>query len=108
MGATAPAGTGWKPTSNAFRYTNASRAPGGLRTVVLKAGYAGNARLVVKGGGPNLGLPPTLDDVGTPVTVQLWAANGACWDARYPTAATHTSKVFKARAASPAGAFLDE
>jgi hypothetical protein len=79
-----------------------------VRATIFKAGYPGNVRLAVNGGGANLGLPPTLDGVGTPVTVQLWAATGACWDACHPTAATHTSRVFKARAASPAGAFLDE
>jgi hypothetical protein len=83
LDAAAPAGEGWEPTATGFRYRSPGLAPDGLRSIVLKAGAYGKARLVVKGRGPNLGLPPTLDDLNPPVTVQLRTANGPCWDAEY-------------------------
>lgn len=108
VSAEAPAGTSWTANSSGFKYKNPALTPDGLQSITLKAGAAGKAKVLVRGRGPNLGLPPTLNAVGTPVTMHLKAENGSCWEARYPTALVSNPIEFKARGGSPGGAFLDD
>jgi hypothetical protein len=108
LDANAPSGTAWRGSGGRFRYGSPTSTPDGLKSLLLKAGATGTGRIALKGKGPNLGLPPTLTAVGTPVTVQLKAENGSCWEAVYPVARVSTPSAFKARAGSPGGAFLDD
>lgn len=71
----------WKAVPPGFTYTDKELTPGGLSSVQLKAGIAGKASITVRGQGANLGMP-TLP-LRLPVTVQLQAANGQCWEAQY-------------------------
>jgi hypothetical protein len=48
-----------------YRYTDPAGASDGLLKLQARAGAPGNARLVVKGRGPSLELPP-LDAVASP------------------------------------------
>jgi len=64
-----------------FRYRNTGGAPDGLVAIDLRAGGPGQASIEVTGGGPNLMLPAL--PVDPPVSVQLQATNGSCWEASY-------------------------
>lgn len=104
--ATAPAGgvcSGrpcWMPIGDKrFRYRD-SFARGGLRSIGLTAGSDGRARIKLAGDGVNLDaspLPFTL-----PLTVQLRAGNGTCWETYYPAAnVTQDAQGLVGRGASP-------
>jgi cysteine-rich repeat protein len=87
----------WRPIgSTGFKYKDKERRSDGLNTLLLKAGTAGKARLLAKGKGPNLQIRqlPLI----TPVTVQLQATNGVCWEAVYTTPLKSDETQFKARA----------
>jgi hypothetical protein len=58
------------------------RTPHGLVKVQVKAGAAGRSKMAVKGKGENLPALPPLP-LALPSRVQLHAAGGACWEARY-------------------------
>jgi hypothetical protein len=72
----------WKPSGKtAYTYADAARAADGLAGVLLRAGAAGKAEVVVTGKGPNLDLPPL--PLGVPLRVQLHADGGSCWESRF-------------------------
>ena len=107
MRATAPAGgrCGTKPCWKArrgksFVYADPGRTPDGLFGVQLKSGAAGKAAITVGGSGDALPLP-TLP-LGLPITVQVQAGQGPCWEATYTTAGTkkNTSTTFNGRASA--------
>jgi hypothetical protein len=91
-----------------YKYKDKDRTPDGLDQILLKSGDAGKSKVIVKGRGANLALPSPLD-VELPVTVQLEAANGECWSASYFSVGVKKNEadIFKAKAGSPSGAFLD-
>lgn len=75
----------WRATTSTFKYKRRDGAPDGVLTAQLKEGLAaGKARIDLKAKGENLAVPP-LADVASPVTVQLRAATGACFEAVYST-----------------------
>jgi hypothetical protein len=109
MRVTAPAGsacpgrTGWRSTPSGFRYRSKARTPDGLRSIALKQGADGRARVVVKGKGALLPLPD-LASLTSPVTVQLRrSGNGPCWGAQYvfPPAIRTDATTFKDHASCP-------
>ena len=74
--------------------------PNGLKSVALKQGADGRARIVVKGKGALLPLPD-LASVASPLTVQLRrSGDGPCWSAQYgfPPAIRADATTFKDRA----------
>jgi len=78
-----------------FRFKDVAAHPGGLASARLKPGT--NASLTVKGKGANLpalGLPFTL-----PVTVQLVASDGGCWQGSYAAGPStkNTSALFRGK-----------
>lgn len=73
----------WRAAGSGFRYRNGAATPEGLTKIILKAGPAGQAAVIVKGRGVNLDLPSL--PITTPVTVQLQRESGPCWGARYET-----------------------
>ena len=91
-----PPGAGWRETSSGFVYSSATLTPDGIRRLVLKSG-TGNARIIVKGRGPLLGMTD-LTTLDLPVTVQL--TNGStCWEAVYQSNLIESSaERFKAKA----------
>ena len=99
----------WKALSGTgFKYKDKELTPDGLDTILLKSGDDGKAKIIVKGKGANLGLPSPLD-VGLPVAVQLQSTNGECWEAKYFEVGVKKNEadLFKAKAGSPSGAFID-
>jgi hypothetical protein len=95
LSATAPAGANWSPTSKGYKYKDSTLSPDGLQKVVLKEGADGKARISVTGKDANLDLS-TLP-AALPVTVQLKASNGMCWDAGYTTADANNPIRLKAK-----------
>ena len=96
-GSACPGRTGWRSTPSGFRYRSRARTPDGLRSVVLKQGADGRARIVLKGKGALLPLPD-LASVTSPLTVQLRrSGNGPCWSAQYgfPPALRADATTFK-------------
>ena len=62
----------------------------------MKVGsVSSTAALVVKGKGP--WLPPIGLPYAAPVTVQLQASSGGCWEAQFATPTLSTSTLFKAK-----------
>lgn len=86
----------WKSTKAGFTYKDKDATPDGIVTVVLKSGAAGKARIVVKGKGTALAVPPL--PLTLPARVQLVRTDTlACWDASFSTAKKNTTRLLKAR-----------
>jgi cysteine-rich repeat protein len=105
LGTAAPAGGTcrgrpcWRATSTGFKYADPELTPDGLFRILLREGLVpGKGKILVKGRGPNLGLPalPLAQDPA--VTVQLKSSDGPCWEARYAAPALrNTQAQFKDR-----------
>jgi hypothetical protein len=78
-----------------YKYKDSTLSPDGLQKVVLKEGADGKARISVTGKDANLDLA-TLP-AALPVTVQLKASNGMCWDAGYTAADANNPIRLKAK-----------
>jgi len=86
--------SGKPPGAKGFKYKNKERTPEGIQKLVLKPRIEGKAKVVVKGGGPNLsagafGLPPL--PLPLPARLQLQGPSGACWEAVYSLAGVTTN-----------------
>jgi hypothetical protein len=77
-------GVGRPKGAKGFRYSDSKGTAGGITGITLTPGLAGKAKVAVKGKGAALGLPPLPAPV--PLRVQLEAADGNCFAARYPAA----------------------
>ena len=98
--ATIPGGGGlWTESKCGFRYKSALRTPEGVKTALLKEGLVvGKAAIRVIAKGAPVTLPP-LADLVSPLTAQLTAANGSCWEAVYSVPfLDQSSTMFKDRA----------
>ncbi len=73
----------WRDRPKGPQYKDRDTTPHGVRTVVLKAGAAGHASIILKGKGANLNLPTFPIDL--PAVVQLHAESGACWESTFET-----------------------
>ncbi len=93
----------WKATgSKGFKYKDDILSAGGVQTVILKAGTAGKAKIIVKAKGADLQMPslPLAQDAA--VVVQLKNIDGECWEARYSGPATkNDDRQFKDSADAP-------
>jgi len=106
LSAVAPAGSVcgerpcWLPRTNkGFAYRD-PLAPGGLTQIRLKAGAEGRAKIRVVGKGAQLGLPSL--PVPLPITAQLQAGNGACWEAYYSgSGVTQDERHLRGQGAAP-------
>jgi cysteine-rich repeat protein len=87
------------PGSGGYRYADPVRTPAGAARLVVKPGADGGARIVANGRGALLGLPAPLD-VDLPVTVQLHAEGGACWEADFVDSLQDDDALFRARSSS--------
>lgn len=87
----------WRETSQNFRYRDSNLTNGGISSVLLhQALIDGKAKIVIKGKGDNLNLPPLPLDQQTTVTVQL--SNGTrCWETRSSANLKNNSTEFRAR-----------
>ncbi|HEY2386284.1 MAG TPA: hypothetical protein VGK30_04935 [Candidatus Binatia bacterium] len=87
----------WRAAGAGYHYRNGQAAPDGLTKVLLRAGDAGHASVVVKGRGASLGLPPM--PLTLPVTLQLQEESGPCWGSTFEGARMNDSARFRASAA---------
>jgi len=80
-GMRATIGSNWQPNTTGYKYKDAS----GLK-IKLKAGAAGQSKILVKGKGTSLNLQ-SLPSIVSPLIVQLKASDPArpfqCWEGRY-------------------------
>ena len=84
----------WNSTDRRLRYRNADLSPDGLSTIVFRIGKAG--RIVVKGRGANLSLPPL--PLTTPVSVQLRRVDGGpCWESTIEAPVVNSATRFRGR-----------
>ena len=89
----------WRATGAGFAYRNwltvqRGRAVDGLTTVLLTPGADKKARILVQAQRENLDVPSL--PLTLPVTVQLDASNGECWQATYGTARKNVTTLFEA------------
>jgi len=70
--------------------------PGGLEKIRLKSGGDGEAQILVKGKGENLQLFRVFDS-DLPLTAELLASNGKCWQADFDTALVLSKTELKAK-----------
>lgn len=71
----------WKSEALGFTYRDPVGYRFGITSLKLKAGVSGKAKIVVKGRGAGLPLPPL--PTALPLRVQLSSNNGSCWDAKF-------------------------
>jgi hypothetical protein len=89
----------WTASGERITYVDRELTPDGLLRLMLRPGAAGEARIVAKGKGPNLGLP-ALGLTGE-VTVRLKRSGGpACWQARFAAPRRNDAERYRARVAN--------
>lgn len=92
----------WRVQPRGYTYRDSERAASGIQSILLREG-PGKSKLIVKGKGAALGLPPAASAdrhfVQEPrVTVQLVNANGNCWQAGFSAPSQRNQPgLFKAR-----------
>jgi cysteine-rich repeat protein len=92
----------WKAASSGgYRYADRDAAAHGLRTLVLKPGAEGKAKIVVKGKGDALLLPDLPLDADPRVTVQLVSSTGACWATGFDAPSANDDAELKAAYKAP-------
>jgi|GEM_PF-3588297 len=78
------AGSGWAARRNGFRFRmKKGLHPEGLRRLRLRTGADGKARIVLRGGGEQLGLRALPLPDGAAVLVQLYNGIGQCWSTEF-------------------------
>jgi hypothetical protein len=95
------------PGSKGFKYRDRDLTPDGIEQLRMKPGGGVKGKIAIKGKGANLDMPAL--GFALPVTVQLQAEDGQCWEARYFPAGVIENDAgrFKAKPGSPSGAFID-
>lgn len=95
--AAAPAGSSWTANASGFTYKSNDGLPNGIIDIRLKPASQSRAKVIVRGKGSNLNLPP-LQSIQLPMRVQLKAGSGlACWESTYSSATTGTERLFRAK-----------
>ncbi len=78
-----PGGPKWDAKPTGFKYKDNSGADDGVKTILLKEGIAGKAKIIAKAKGPELPIAD-LGALVLPLTVQL--RNGTkCWESTFDT-----------------------
>lgn len=86
-----PAGSGWGPVSNGFKYVDPRARNNGFNRILLRAGGNESAKMVLWGKGPGLDLGYLLANPLDSVVVQLVNEN-ACWEGRFDNASSNPSE----------------
>ncbi len=74
----------WKATgSKGFKYKDSLASAAGVRSVILKTGASGKAKVIFKGKGSSVALPPLALSQDQKVIVQLKNTAGGCWETRF-------------------------
>jgi hypothetical protein len=88
----------FKTTASGYRYKDTTAGNEGVHVMVLKAGTAGKAKMIVKAKGGNVPLPNmSPSGLTLPVQVVLQNDQGECWSATYTTPIRNDSSLFKAK-----------
>jgi hypothetical protein len=87
----------WRRSSSGFNYKDRALLPTGLQAMQLKSGSAGHAKLMVKGKGASLAVPP-LPVVAFPLVVQLVNNAGGCWEASFPASGVQRNDTLQLKA----------
>ena len=69
----------WKENGSGFQYSDKSNLRGVSRLTLKSGAVPGKAKILLKGRGENLAMPPL--PIAEPVTVQIRNSAGVCWDA---------------------------
>jgi uncharacterized delta-60 repeat protein len=85
----------WSVQGDGFKYADHDLATG-VKLIKLKPGAAGAAKIIVKAKGANLGGLRSFP-LSAPVTMQLRATSGACWETTVSTPAASDEKKFKGK-----------
>jgi 6-phosphogluconolactonase (cycloisomerase 2 family) len=85
----------WLETTE-FRYRDSFLTPEAIKTLRLRPGDAGMARMILVGQGPL--LEPAPQPFGLPVRAQLESSDGECWEATYSAPNVNHTKTFVSRA----------
>ncbi len=72
----------WAVTADGYRFRDRVAGQDGITAIVLKAGTGLGGRIVVRGKGAGLDMPPAFP-LSQPVTAQLVNSDGECWEAVY-------------------------
>lgn len=94
----------WSATSSGFTYSDANLETDGVKSISLRGGAAGKAKIVVKGGKAFLDTPDLPLAQSPQVIVQLKndVAGGRCWESRFsPPAKKNDAAVFKDTGEAP-------
>ena len=82
----------WKQRGErGYTYRDRTGSATGLRSLRLITSASGELKIRLKGHGLGLYLPPMPLDV--PLTLQLQATNGECWEAEYSPAGVRRNSV---------------
>ena len=89
-------GPSWTSTRDGYKYSDRTRAEGGMRSILLRASPSdGRASISVKAQGDALGIELPL--LKQPTARMQLVAKGGCWEAIYSTQQQSSSERFKAR-----------
>jgi hypothetical protein len=93
----------WQATSTGFRYHNPKPVGDDLRTLVLRAGSQGKARIAALGTGAGIGVPPLPLQPPVSLRVQVKSTDGTCWEALYddPSVIQNNPLLFKGLGGPP-------
>ena len=75
----------WKNINRGFKYRDRFVVADGIKVMKLKSGTTGRAKLIVRGKGPDLGIPalPLGQDQTVIVQIKNNINAGECWEARF-------------------------
>ncbi len=90
-----PPGSGWSflgssSAPRGYQFKDRSALHEGVSQIRLTASSIGKASLKLQGKGPY--VPRTTLPFGLPVTAQLYASDGSCWDTEFGVAATRRNE----------------
>lgn len=88
----------WKrlPNDKGFSYKDGDRTPDGVAKLLLKAGAAGRAKLLLTAKGASFAVPPLPAAQDARLTIQLRNGAGTCWSAEFAAPAfLNDGEVFK-------------
>jgi hypothetical protein len=86
----------WKSTTTGFKYRNGSTRGSQLRSMLVKSGAAGKAKVKAGGGLSTILAPPVGTDLGLPVVAQI-VSGDTCWSATFLSADENAAGKLKAK-----------
>lgn len=88
------------PAPYVYKYSDRDRTPDGIKSMQVKGLPTGSGAIKLTGDGAMLQVPAL--PLSLPVTAQVQASNGTCWEATFETdIRKNDSEQFSARANDP-------